>query len=183
MKNSILTVLLLIPFLQFTSCKNESKKAAFNEKVSLEEATTVTDTPMMLGTSIYAQLSYKGEMSAFREALPPKLKELLLGTAGPYTVFVPTNDAVFNSKTDVINEAVLKNHIVKGAMNSAFLVQHIRKDGGVFKMITISGKELKASRSGMDILIEDENNNQSLLLLTDYLAENGIVHTINTVFE
>ncbi len=178
----MLLLLLLTPVLHFTSCKTEteSEKKLVSEKASLAEATTVRDTPMMLGTSIYKHLENKANLSVYRNALTIKLKELLMGTEGPYTLIVPTNEALRNLSTNDLDESFLKKYIVKGKMTTAFLVKRIREHGGVYTFVALAGNELKATRDGMDIMILDPFGNEASLKFTDYLAENGVVHTIDT---
>lgn len=185
MNKSALLLLLLTPMLFFVSCETETEKERqlVNEKVSLIEATTVKDTPMMLGMSIYKHLENKENLSVFRDALTSKLKGLLMGTSGPYTLLVPTNKALSNLSTNDLDESFLKKYIVKGKMTTTFLVKRIREHGGVYTFIALAGNELTATRDGMDIVILDPFGGKASLKLTDYLAENGVVHTIDTVLK
>ncbi len=178
-KRIVLSVLLALFFTY--SCKKESENElrVFNTKTLLLEATMLTKTPLMLGTSVYNQLENNRVLSVFKEAMPQDLKELLLGTAGPYTVFVPSNKVLVSHA--VVNGDIdfFKKHTVKGKLTTIHLVKRIREYGGVYSFISIAGTELKAKRRGMDIVIEDSLGNTSLLMLTDYLADNGVLHVID----
>ena len=85
--------------------------------------------------------------------------------------------------TNDLDESFLKKYIVKGKMTTTFLVKRIREHGGVYTFIALAGNELPATRDGMDIVILDPFGGKASLKLTDYLAENGVVHTIDTVLK
>jgi uncharacterized surface protein with fasciclin (FAS1) repeats len=185
LKTSAFLSLLIVVFAAFISCKNDSEStpSVSNEKVSVAEAIKIIKTPIMLGKSVYEQVASKERLRVFKEALPPSLKNLLAGTAGPYTVFVPTNDAFFYAELSTLDKTFFEKYIVKGELTTAYLVKRIREHEGSYTFITIAGTELKASRDGMEIVIEDPFGNKAPLQLTDYLAENGVVHVIENILE
>lgn len=101
-----------------------------------------------------------------------------LSSAGPFTVFAPTNEAFGKLPADFLayllgNKAalvdVLTYHVVSGAVMAAAL-----KDGEIVP--TVEGKNVTVHKFGRNVLI-----NNAFVIAADNLASNGVVHIINEV--
>lgn len=167
------------------SCKTETEqqRQLLQEKATFEAATTVEKTPMMLETSVLGQIQKKDEMHEFVNALSDDLKEILMGTEGPYTIFVPVNAAMHSAPVNTIDAVGLKKYIVKGKMTTSVLVKRIREHKGGYTFMSIAGTKYTAKRDDLEIVIINETGDTAYLRQTDYLAENGVVHTISKMLE
>jgi len=120
------------------------------------------------------------------------LTEVLSNEEGPFTLLAPSNDAFsaidqsdFNRLLDPNNKGkltqMLKNHIVKGDIDSATLVQNIKSGNGNYTLETLSGAKLIASMKGADIVIKDSNGTEAVLGKSDIKGSNGVVHVLDTI--
>ena len=115
-------------------------------------------------------------LAAAIEAADEDLAETLMGD-GPFTVFAPSNDALANITMDSLAalqtsgalETILTYHVVPGRYTSADLM-----DG--MMLMTVQGEMLEVTISGDSILVDS-----SLIIMTDMMADNGIVHVIDSI--
>lgn len=115
-----------------------------------------------------------------------------LQSAGPFTVFAPTNGAFEKLPEGTVetlvkpeNKSTLTNiltyHVVSGKMGSKEIAEAIKKGDGKAKLKTVSGGELTAWMKGKDLYISDENGNQSKVTIADVFQSNGVIHVVDTV--
>lgn len=115
-----------------------------------------------------------------------------LESAGPFTVFAPTNEA-FNKLPKGTVETLLKPenkatltkiltyHVVAGRMTSTDLVKAIKAGGGKATLKTVSGGTLTAMLKGKSIELKDEKGGVSTVTIADVIQSNGVIHVVNTV--
>ena len=116
-----------------------------------------------------------------------------LQTAGPFTVFAPTNNA-FNllpagtvdillkpeNKTQLQN--VLKYHIVAGNWSASSVVEMIKKNNNKWMIETLQGGKIYASLDDKgQVWLWDENGGKSMVTITDVNQSNGVIHVIDQV--
>ena len=97
---------------------------------------------------------------------------------GPFTVFAPTDDA-FAKLPEGTVEALLMDipqltdillyHVTLGKVMSSNVINLSSAD-------TVSGKPLSISLDGEKVMIND-----SLVLITDIEASNGVIHVVDSV--
>jgi transforming growth factor-beta-induced protein len=110
-------------------------------------------------------------------------------SAGPFTVFAPTN-AAFEVLLAALNATpeellaredlaeILQYHVVPGIVMAADVVALITAaDGGVASVATLQGENLTIALDGEDVVI----NGTSTVIATDIVAWNGVIHVIDTV--
>jgi uncharacterized surface protein with fasciclin (FAS1) repeats len=115
-----------------------------------------------------------------------------LQSAGPFTVFAPTNEA-FNKlpagTVDMLvkpeNKAaltkILTYHVVAGKVSAADLLAKIKAGGGKAELNTVSGGILTAMADGKKIYLVDEKGGKSWVTIADVNQSNGVIHVVNTV--
>jgi len=115
-----------------------------------------------------------------------------LQSAGPFTVFAPTN-AAFDKlpKGTVENllkpenlktlQTILTYHVVSGKLNATDIMNEIKKGNGKALLKTVSGGSLTAWMQGKDLYITDENGTKSKVVIADVNQSNGVIHVIDTV--
>lgn len=116
-----------------------------------------------------------------------------LQSAGPFTVFAPTNDAFENLPAGTVdnllkpeNKAtltkILTYHVVAGKYTHADLVKLIKKGNGKATLPTVSGGTLTFTMNGtVNILITDEKGRTSNINVYDVMQSNGVIHSIDSV--
>ena len=115
-----------------------------------------------------------------------------LNSAGPFTVFAPTNDA-FGKLADGTVETLLKPenkssltailtyHVVAGKFMAADVVKAIKDNNNAFVVETVQGSPLTLSMKDGKVMVVDVNGNSSTITATDVKASNGVIHVIDTV--
>ena len=116
-----------------------------------------------------------------------------LESAGPFTVFAPTNEAFNKLPAGTVetlvkpeNKAtltkILTYHVVAGRMTSADLKKAIKAGKGKATLKTVSGGTLTAMMKGpKTIELKDEKGGISTVTIADVMQSNGVIHVVNTV--
>ncbi|MBO2008554.1 fasciclin domain-containing protein [Hymenobacter negativus] len=115
-----------------------------------------------------------------------------LQSAGPFTVFAPTNEAFNKLPAGTVetlvkpeNKAtltkILTYHVVAGRMTSADLMKAIKAGGGKATLKTVSGGTLTAMMKGKALELKDEKGGVSTVTIADVIQSNGVIHVVNTV--
>ena len=115
-----------------------------------------------------------------------------LQSAGPFTVFAPTNEAFDKLPAGTVdmlvkpeNKAaltkILTYHVVAGKTSSADLLAKIKVGGGKAELNTVSGGILTAMADGKKIYLVDEKGGKSWITIADVNQSNGVIHVVNTV--
>jgi len=115
-----------------------------------------------------------------------------LQSAGPFTVFAPTNEAFAKLPTGTVetllkpeNKAtlakILTYHVVAGNLDAAAVVKAITDGKGKVTIKTVSGGSLTASLKNGKVILTDEKGGTATVTATDLKAGNGVVHVIDTV--
>jgi uncharacterized surface protein with fasciclin (FAS1) repeats len=115
-----------------------------------------------------------------------------LQSAGPFTVFAPTNAAFAKLPAGTVetllkpeNKAtlakILTYHVVAGNLNAAAVGKAIKDAKGSLKVKTVSGGILTASLKDGNVILTDEKGGVSTVVTTDLAASNGVIHVIDSV--
>lgn len=115
-----------------------------------------------------------------------------LQSAGPFTVFAPTNEAFAKLpkgtvKTLLMPEnketltKILTYHVVPGKISSKDLVEMIAKNNGKFMAKTVEGQDLTFMLKGKDVYIQDAKGGSAKVTIADVNQSNGMIHVIDTV--
>lgn len=113
-----------------------------------------------------------------------------LKSAGPFTVFAPTNaafealpagavDALLKPENKSLLTSVLTYHVVPGRLDSAALMKQI--GDGEAKLKTVAGGTLTATVKGNAITLTDEKGGMSKVTVADVYQSNGVIHVVNEV--
>ena len=114
-----------------------------------------------------------------------------LQSAGPFTVFGPTNSAFGKLPAGTVENLVkpenramltgiLTYHVVSGKMGSKEIAEAIKKGNGKAVLTTVQGGKLTAWMKGNSLYISDENSNQSMVTIADVFQSNGVIHVVDT---
>lgn len=115
-----------------------------------------------------------------------------LSSAGPFTVFAPTNAAFAKLPAGTVetlvqpaNKAtltkILTYHVVAGRLTAADILSRIRAGGGRAALTTVEGGVLTASLRGNSVILTDEKGGVATVTQADVLQSNGVIHVTDTV--
>lgn len=115
-----------------------------------------------------------------------------LESAGPFTVFAPTNEAFDKLPKGTVETlvkpenkdkltAILTYHVVAGKVSAADLMKMIKEGNGKATLKTVQGGNLYASMKGKKVIITDENGGKATVTIADVNQSNGVIHVIDTV--
>lgn len=115
-----------------------------------------------------------------------------LAASGPITVFAPTDQAFGRLADGAVDQlmapanrgalvAVMRYHVVPGAITLDDLRGRINAGGGTARLTTIGGATLTATNDGAAVALTDVNGNRSYVETPDVQQTNGIVHVVNGV--
>ena len=115
-----------------------------------------------------------------------------LSSAGPFTVFAPTNEAFAKLPAGTVdtlvkpeNKAtltkVLTLHVVAGKLTASDLVAKIKEGSGKASLKSVEGETLNAEMDGDKVVVVDAKGDKATVTIADVLQSNGVIHVIDTV--
>lgn len=115
-----------------------------------------------------------------------------LKSAGPFTVFAPTNEAfdklpagtvetVLKPENKEMLTKILTYHVVAGKMDSKAIAKAIKASNGKAELTTVSGGKLWASMDGDKLILTDEKGGTATVTIANVMQKNGVIHVIDSV--
>jgi uncharacterized surface protein with fasciclin (FAS1) repeats len=115
-----------------------------------------------------------------------------LASAGPFTVFAPTNAAferlpagtvatLVRPENQAMLQKILTYHVVSGRLTAADLMQRVRSGGGMARLTTVQGGTLTARMQGNNLVLVDAKGGISTVTQADVMQSNGVIHVTNMV--
>ena len=115
-----------------------------------------------------------------------------LKSAGPFTVFAPTNAAFDKLPAGTVGMLVkpenkemltkiLTYHVISGNYDSKAIMKAIKKGRGKAEFKTVSGGTLTAMMMGKSLVLTDEKGGKSMVTIADVRQSNGVIHVVDTV--
>src|SRR5690349_10250393 len=107
-----------------------------------------------------------------------------LKSAGPFTVFAPTNAAFDKLPAGTVETLVkpenketltriLTYHVVAGKMDSKMIAKAIKAGNGKAELTTVQGGKLWAWMDGKKLVLKDEKGGMSTVTIADVYQKNG----------
>jgi uncharacterized surface protein with fasciclin (FAS1) repeats len=115
-----------------------------------------------------------------------------LSSAGPFTVFAPTNEAFAKLPAGTVDNLlkpenkdqltkVLTYHVVAGRMTSNDLRKKIKEGHGTTELTTVEGGKLEAMMQGSKIVLKDEKGGTSTVTIPNVMQSNGVIQVVDSV--
>ena len=115
-----------------------------------------------------------------------------LMSAGPFTVFAPTNaafdklpagtvDSLLKPENKGMLTSVLTYHVVAGTMTSTDIAAAIRAGGGTATLNTVQGGTLTGRMMGNKLVLTDAKGGRSTVTIANVMQSNGVIHVVDTV--
>lgn len=163
-----------------------------NPALAGEKTVTVGGAEMYPSRNIIENAANSADHTTLLAAVKKAGLEDTLKSAGPFTVFAPTNAAFAKLPAGTVeslikpeNRAVLTKiltyHVLKGKFDSKSIARAIQKGGGKAEFATVSGGKLKGWMEGKNLYLSDEKGGKSLVSQADVYQKNGVIHVIDTV--
>lgn len=115
-----------------------------------------------------------------------------LQSAGPFTVFAPTNSAfsmlpagtvdnLLKTESKPALTSVLTYHVVAGRWSATAIAKMIKDGNGTAEVKTVAGGKLWLMIDGKKLAIKDENGGVAYVTIKDVNQSNGVIHVIDHV--
>ena len=115
-----------------------------------------------------------------------------LQSAGPFTVFAPTNEAfdllppgtvstLLKPENKSMLSGILTYHVVAGKLNAADLIKMIKEGNGKATLTTVAGGKLTVMMMGKKVALTDEKGGVAYVTIADVNQSNGVIHVIDHV--
>jgi uncharacterized surface protein with fasciclin (FAS1) repeats len=115
-----------------------------------------------------------------------------LKSAGPFTVFAPTNAAfdklpegtvatLLKPENKELLTKILTYHVLAGNFSAADVVAAIKKGDGKATFTTVQGGKLYATLEEGKVKLWDENKGTAFVTIADVNQKNGVIHVIDSV--
>jgi uncharacterized surface protein with fasciclin (FAS1) repeats len=115
-----------------------------------------------------------------------------LSSAGPFTVFAPTNaafaklpagtvDTLLKPENKAMLASVLTYHVVPGKLSAKDIVAAIKAGGGKTEVTTVQGEKLTVSMMGNLVMLTDAKGGMSHVTIADVNQSNGVIHVVDSV--
>ena len=115
-----------------------------------------------------------------------------LKSAGPFTVFAPTNaafgalpagavDTLLKPQNKDKLTGVLTYHVVSGRLDGKALLAKIDAGKGMARLTTVQGAALTVKRMGEAIVVTDAKGNTAKVSIANVYQKNGVIHVVDKV--
>tara|TARA_R110000744_G_scaffold44111_3_gene98613 strand:+ start:164 stop:688 length:525 start_codon:yes stop_codon:yes gene_type:complete len=115
-----------------------------------------------------------------------------LSSAGPFTVFAPTNDAFAKLPQGTVESllkpenkdaltGILTYHVVAGKFEAAAVIDAINANDGKFTVTTVQGGSIVLSLMDGNVILTDSKGGTATVVIADVAASNGVIHAIDAV--
>jgi uncharacterized surface protein with fasciclin (FAS1) repeats len=115
-----------------------------------------------------------------------------LKSAGPFTVFAPTNEAFAKLPAGTVDTLVkpenkatltkiLTYHVVAGKLSTGDIMKLIKAGNGKAELKTVEGGSLWAKAHDGKIVLHDEKGGMSTITIANVFQSNGVIQVVDTV--
>lgn len=116
-----------------------------------------------------------------------------LKSAGPFTVFAPTNaafsklpagrvDMLLKPENKAMLTGILTYHVVPGRMSAADIAANAKSHGGKAMLTTVQGEMLTAWKDKAGAWwLTDAKGGKARITIADVMQSNGVIHVVDTV--
>lgn len=115
-----------------------------------------------------------------------------LNSAGPFTVFAPSDDAFAALPAGTVDtllmpqnkaalSGVLTYHVVPGQITAADIAAQIAAGGGSATYTTVAGEALTFSLANGGVMIAGMGGSSAMVEQADIMQSNGVIHSVSGV--
>ena len=162
------------------------------EAMSKEKTVEVGGAPMYPSKDIVSNAVNSKDHTTLVAAVKAAGLVPTLQSAGPFTVFAPTNEAfgllpagtvdnLLKAESKATLTAILTYHVVAGKLNAMDIAKLIREGNGKATVKTVAGGNLTFSMKGKKVAVRDEKGGMAYVTIKDVNQSNGVIHVIDHV--
>lgn len=181
-----------------SSTADDDMSASTASSGSMSTSASSSDYPMVGGAAMYPTrtivdnaVNSKDHTTLVAAVQAAGLVDTLK-SAGPFTVFAPTNAAFQKLPAGTVdtllqpaNKGTLTNvltyHVVPGRKSASAIMADIRSGGGTATYTTAAGGTLRATMVGSAVVLTDAKGGQARVTQADVMQSNGVIHVVDTV--
>ena len=115
-----------------------------------------------------------------------------LMSAGPFTVFAPTNAAFAKLPAGTVETlvkpenkslltSILTYHVVAGRLDAKEIARRIKAGNGKAQLTTVQGGKLTLMMKANKVVLVDAKGGMSTVTIKDVYQSNGVIHVIDAV--
>ncbi len=115
-----------------------------------------------------------------------------LQSAGPFTVFAPTNaafdllpkgtvDNLLKPESKTVLTGILTYHVVAGRYSAKDLMKLVKEGNGSATLKTVAGGTLTVTMKGNKVVVKDESGGTAVVTIKDVNQSNGVIHVVDHV--
>ena len=165
---------------------------AFAQMKEKEKTVTVGGAPMYPSKNIVQNAVNSKDHTTLVAAVKAAGLVDTLQSAGPFTVFAPTNDAFAKLPAGTVdtllkpeNKKTLTNvltyHVVSGRLTAKDLMEKIKAGNGKAMLKTVEGADLTFAEKDGKLWIRDAKGDSAQVTTRNVMQSNGVIHVIDTV--
>ncbi len=194
MTTALFAICMLVGTTSFAQDKKmkDRKKEKMEKKMLKEKSVMVGGAAMYPSKNIIENAVNSKDHTTLVAAVKAADLVETLQTAGPFTVFAPTNKAfdalpagtvktLLMPENKKMLQGILTYHVVAGDMKAKDIVTAIKKGNGKATMKTVAGGTLTATLKGKTVIVTDENGNTSKVTIANVNQSNGVIHVVDAV--
>jgi len=163
-----------------------------NTATAQEKTVTVGGAPMYPSRNIVENAMNSKDHTTLVAAIKAAGLVETLESAGPFTVFAPTNEAfdmlpkgsvesLVRPGNKITLTGILTYHVVSGRLDSKELARRIAAGNGRAELTTVAGGKLWVMMKGKKIVLKDEKGGMAAVTIRDVYQNNGVIHVIDHV--
>jgi len=165
---------------------------AFAQMKEKEKTVTVGGAPMYPSKNIVQNAVNSKDHTTLVAAVKAAGLVDTLQSAGPFTVFAPTNDAFAKLPAGTVdtllkpeNKKTLTNvltyHVVPGRLTAKDLMERIKAGNGKAMLKTVEGADLTFAEKDGKLWVWDAKGDSAQVTIRNVMQSNGVIHVIDTV--
>jgi len=173
-------------------CANTISAQTMAPKKMNEKTVEVGGAPMYPSKNIIENAANSKDHTTLVAAVKAAGLVETLMSAGPFTVFAPTNAAFEKLPAGTVETllkpenkntltAVLTYHVVAGRLDSKEIAHLIKEGMGKAELTTVQGGKLWLWMKGNKLMIKDEKGGMSTVTTKDVYQSNGVIHVVDAV--
>jgi uncharacterized surface protein with fasciclin (FAS1) repeats len=166
--------------------------ASFGQKMMNEKTVNVGGAPMYPSKNIVENAVNSKDHTTLVAAVKAAGLVETLQSAGPFTVFAPTNSAFDMLPKGTVetlvkpeNKAkltgILTYHVVAGNLDTKALDAKIKAGNGTAELATVAGGKLWIMKKAGKYTLKDEKGGMATISIKNVYQSNGVIHVIDHV--
>ena len=165
---------------------------SFGQNMAAEKTVEVGGAPMYPSKNIVENAVNSKDHTTLVAAVKAARLVETLQSAGPFTVFAPTNTAFNKLPAGTVETLVkpenkmkltriLTYHVVAGRLGTKELDEWIKKGNGTAELTTVAGGKLWVMKKNNKYWLKDENGGMAGITVSNVYQSNGVIHVIDHV--